>query len=548
MTDPIPFPAVSAHAILASIVESSDDAIVSKDLNGIVTSWNRGAELLFGYSAEEMIGQPILRLIPEGRVSEETDILDRVRRVEKVDHFETVRRRKDGSLVGVSVTVSPVRDASGVVVGASKIARDITPSKLAEELSRESDRRKTEFLAMLGHELRNPLAAIRSSLTVIRQERGSDGLSTAAGHVLDRQVAQLGRLVDDLLDADRISRGRLTLQTESILLSDVLADAVNLVRPRMNLRQQTLTAAAPPHPIVLAADATRLAQVLGNLLDNASKFTDPGGRIELHAERAHTPDGPPTVVLRVRDTGIGLESDHVSSIFDLFTQVDTSLERSVSGLGIGLTLVKRLVELHGGTVSAHSAGLGHGSEFVVTLPVLPEAAVPIAEGGPTTPTVAKSRRILVVDDNQDAADMLTTVLRLGGHDVHAVHDGLAAVDAATTFRPEVILLDIGLPKLNGYEVAKQIRAQQGDRRIAIVALTGWGQDADRRRAVDSGFDTHWVKPVDEATLERFLEDLYSPPPPPPPSPPHPAPPSLAPSLAVPQSASADDASPNISGV
>jgi CheY-like chemotaxis protein len=279
------------------------------------------------------------------------------------------------------------------------------------------------------------------------------------------------------------------------------------VRPRMDLAHQTLVVTAPPDPIVLTADATRLTQVLGNVLDNASKFTDPGGRIELDAERGTTPEGDPAVVIRIRDTGIGIEQDHVSSIFELFTQVDTSIARSPSGLGIGLTLVKRLVELHGGTVSVHSAGLGHGSEFALTLPAPSEATLPATVVEAPVPSAARRRRVLIVDDNEDAAEMLSTVLRLGGHEVHAVHDGLAAVDAARSFRPEVILLDIGLPKLNGYEVAKQIRAQQGDHKIAIVALTGWGQDADRRRAADAGCDTHWVKPVDEETLERYLADV-----------------------------------------
>jgi len=371
----------------------------------------------------------------------------------------------------------------------------------------ESEQKNAEFLAMLGHELRNPLAAIRSSLVVIRKQCGAKTPPTAAEVVLDRQVAHLERLVDDLLDADRISRGRLTLRTAPMLLSKVLTDAVDAVRPRMDLEHQILKVTIPPEPIALMADATRLTQVLGNVLDNASKFTGAGGRIELDAERGHTPDGRPAVVIRIRDTGIGLELDHTSSIFELFTQVDTSLERSATGLGIGLTLVKRLVELHGGTVSVHSAGLGHGSEFVLTLPASPEAMIPVADARPMLPAAAPSRRVLIVDDNEDAAEMLSTVLRLAGHDVHTVHDGLAAVDAAKRFHPEVILLDIGLPKLNGYEAAKQIRAQQGDDKIAIVAVTGWGQEADRRRAVDAGCDAHWVKPVDAEILERYLVSL-----------------------------------------
>lgn len=501
-----PFPDAAANAFLASIIESSDDAIVSKDLNGVVTSWNRGAEQLFGYTAEEMIGQSILRLIPVDRLAEEDDILSRIRRAEKVDHFETVRRRKDGSLVDVSVTVSPVRNAAGIVVGASKIARNITERRLAEQVMLDANERRNQFLAMLGHELRNPLAAIQSSLAVMRKSEG-DGATTAAAHeVVERQVAQLGRLVDDLLDADRVTRGRLNIQTGPVLLSAALIDAVNAVRPRMDLCEQTLTVSMPREAITLNADATRLGQILGNLLDNASKFTGKGGTITLEASLEPQSGGPASVHIRVRDTGIGLAPAQMTKIFDLFTQVDTSLERSVSGLGIGLPLVKALVEKHGGQVTVSSAGLGHGSEFTVTLPTSGDVMTTASAADEARP-ISEPLRVLIVDDNKDAAEMLVTLLQISGHDVHAVHDGEAAVEAAASVKPDVILLDIGLPKLNGYEAAKRIRAQQGDRKMVIVALTGWGQDADRRRSADSGFDAHWVKPVDDQKLDRFLADL-----------------------------------------
>jgi two-component system CheB/CheR fusion protein len=502
-----PFPDAAANAFLASIIESSDDAIVSKDLNGIVTSWNRGAELLFGYTAEEMIGQSILRLIPVDRLAEEDDILSRIRRAEKVDHFETIRRRKDGSMVDVSVTVSPVRNAAGVVVGASKIARNITERRLAEQVMLDANERRNQFLAMLGHELRNPLAAIQSSLAVMRKSEG-DGATTAAAHeVVERQVAQLGRLVDDLLDADRVTRGRLNIQTGPVLLSAALIDAVNAVRPRMDLCDQTLKVSMPREAITLNADATRLGQILGNLLDNASKFTGKSGTITLEASLEPQPGGPASVHIRVRDTGIGLAPEHLTKIFDLFTQVDTSLERSVSGLGIGLPLVKALVEKHGGQVTVSSAGLGHGSEFTVTLPASGDVMTTASAATDDARPISEPLRVLIVDDNKDAAEMLVTLLQLSGHDVHAVHDGEAAVAAAASVEPDVILLDIGLPKLNGYEAAKRIRAQQGHRKMVIVALTGWGQDADRRRSADSGFDAHWVKPVDDQKLDRFLADL-----------------------------------------
>lgn len=502
-----PFPSASANAFLAAIVESTDDAIVSKDLNGTITSWNRGAELLFGYSAEEMIGESILRLIPLDRVTEEADILGRIRRAEKVDHFETVRRRKDGSLVDVSVTVSPIRDPEGTVIGASKIARSITDRRLAEKVLLDANLRRNEFLAMLGHELRNPLAAIRTSLAVIRTSRCDTETAAAAGDVVERQVVQLGRLVDDLLDADRITRGRLNVQPGPILLSAALVDAVNAVRPRMDRCGQTLEVSMPREAITLHADATRLGQILGNLLDNASKFTGKGGTITLDATREEHSGGAASVHIRVRDTGIGLAPDQLSRIFELFTQVDTSLERSVSGLGIGLPLVKALVEKHGGHVTVSSPGLGLGSEFTVTLPASADVLTTAATVQPEPKPISDPLRVLIVDDNKDAADMLTTLLQLSGHDVHAVHDGAAAVEAAASVEPDVILLDIGLPKLNGYEAAKQIRAQQGDRKMVIVALTGWGQDADRRRSADSGFDAHWVKPVDDQKLDRFLADL-----------------------------------------
>lgn len=508
MPAPDPFPTASANAFLASIIESSDDAIVSKDLNGIVTSWNRGAQQLFGYSAAEMIGQSILLLIPEDRLAEEDDILGRIRRAQKVDHFETIRRRKDGSLVDVSVTVSPIRDAAGMVVGASKIARDITERRRAEQILRESNQRRDAFLALLGHELRNPLAAISSSLAVIRKAGGDSASMTAAEEVVDRQVAQLGRLVDDLLDVDRITRGRLNVQTSPILLSEALIDAVNAVRPRLDLCEQTLTVSMPREPITLNADATRLGQILGNLLDNASKFTGKGGTITLDATREEkSATSSPVVHIRVRDNGKGLAAEDLSRIFELFTQVDTSLERSVSGLGIGLPLVKALVEKHGGRVSVASAGPGQGSEFTVTLPASDDVLTTASVSSASSMPVSEPLRVLIVDDNKDAAEMLRTMLQLSGHAVDAVHDGEAAVETAATMKPDVILLDIGLPKLNGYEAAKQIRAQQGNRKMVIVALTGWGQDADRRRSADCGFDAHWVKPVDDQKLDRFLADL-----------------------------------------
>ncbi len=348
--------------VLSAIVDSSDDAIISKSLDGIIQSWNAAAERLFGYTAEQAVGRHISFLIPADRADEEDRIIARLRAGERVDHFDTVRVRSDGRLVQVSLTISPIRDAAGRVVGASKIARDITERKQLEDKLRqvaadlsEADRRKDEFLAMLAHELRNPLAPIRNAVQVLRLTGGNGEAVASASDMLDRQVGQMVRLVDDLLDVSRISRGKIELRRGRVELASVVNHAVEAARPLAQCLEHELTVTLPPEPIYLNADPTRLAQVVGNLLNNACKFTDKGGRISLTVER----EGDEAVI-RVRDTGIGIAADQLPRIFDMFTQVDTSLERSQSGLGIGLTLVKNLVEMHGGTVEAHSAGTRSG--------------------------------------------------------------------------------------------------------------------------------------------------------------------------------------------
>jgi CheY-like chemotaxis protein/two-component sensor histidine kinase len=323
--------------------------------------------------------------------------------------------------------------------------------------------------------------------------------------VLDRQVGQMVRLVDDLLDAGRISRGKMVLRKERVELSSVVHHAVEAVRPLCDSSDQELTVTLPQEPIYLDADPTRLAQIVGNLLNNACKFSDRGGHIWLTVERTEA-----SVAIRVRDDGIGIAADERSRIFDMFTQGDTALERAMTGLGIGLTLVNTLTQMHGGTVDVASAGIGQGSEFIVRLPIMVgEIATVPAHAMPREPALtAKALRILIVDDNRDAAGMLAMLLKFSGHETHMAHDGVEAVDAATKLQPDVILLDIGLPRLNGYEAARKIREQQEHpRRPLLVAVTGWGQDEDRRRTEEAGFDAHLVKPVDEAALVRLLDDL-----------------------------------------
>ena len=386
---------------------------------------------------------------------------------------------------------------------------EIAERQRAEAEIRESDRRKSEFLAMLAHELRNPLAPIRNALQILRLTPWDGRTGQPTMDMMERQVGQVVRLVDDLLDMSRISRGKIDLRKERVELASVVNHAAEAVRPLCESMNHELTVTLPPKPMYLNADPTRLAQVVGNLLNNACKFTERGGRIRLTVEVASRGgDAPEEAVIRVQDTGIGIVAEQLPRIFEMFTQIDTSLERSRDGLGIGLTLVNNLVEMHGGTIEAHSAGVGLGSEFVVRLPVLSEPLPPLPqEPSAVTPVATVQRRILVVDDNRDSAVSLAMLLKLSGHEVHTAHDGLEAVEAVAKFEPEVVLLDIGLPRLDGYEAARRIREQQRDKDLMLVALTGWGQEEDRRRSEESGFDAHMVKPVDLAALSNLLVKL-----------------------------------------
>jgi PAS domain S-box-containing protein len=495
-----------ARAQLAAIVESSDDAVISKDLNGFIQSWNAAAQRLFGYTAEQAVGRHISFLIPAERAAEEDQILARLRAGERLQHFDTVRVRSDGRTIHVSLTISPIRDPAGRIIGASKIARDITDRKEAEERIyglmaqlKEADHRKNEFLAMLAHELRNPLAPLLNMLEIMKRGSGHGDLLGQVRSTLERQLGQMVRLVNDLLDVNRITRGKLELRKEYVELAPILHQSVESCRPLAQRARHELSVSLPPEPIHLDADPVRLAQVFGNLLNNACKYTEPGGRIGLTAERQGS-----DVVVSVRDNGLGIPSDKLASIFELFTQVDRSLERAQGGLGIGLALVKRLVEMHGGTVEASSPGPGLGSTFVVRLPV--HTARKVETPPPAEPMPTTSHRVLIVDDNRDAAASLGMLLRITGNEIQTVHDGLAAVEAAASFRPDVVLLDIGLPRLNGYDACRRIREQPWGKAMLLVALTGWGQEEDRRLSKDAGFDHHLVKPVDFAALMGLLAE------------------------------------------
>jgi two-component system CheB/CheR fusion protein len=416
--------------------------------------------------------------------------------------IEVRKRRYDGVYRWFLTRAVPHRNAAGEVVDWFGVTTDIHDQKVMGEQLREADRRKDEFLATLAHELRNPLASITGSLGVLRHPDRSE-LQARWGHeVIDRQAKHLTRLIDDLLDVNRITRDKLELRWERVDLADVVRAAVE-ERHTLGNEGRELTITLPKEPIHLEVDGTRLAQVLLNLLTNAVKYTKPGGHIRLTAEH----EGG-MVVVRVADDGIGIAPEALTRLFDMFFQADRSLERTQGGLGVGLTLARRLVELHGGTIEARSEGLGRGSEFVIRLPGL-EAGHPVKSA--STATAAASipfvpRRVLIADDNRDAAESLAALLRLAGHQVVTAIDGVAAIEAAPEFLPEVALLDIGMPRLNGYEVARRIRQEPWGREMLLVALTGWAKEEDQRRTKEAGFDIHLVKPADPADLLELLAD------------------------------------------
>lgn len=489
---------------LAAIVESSDDAIFSKDLDGILTSWNQGAEQLYGYCAEEVVGKPVSILFPPDHSDELAVIMERIKFGERIEHYETIRQRKDGRRFEAAVSISPLKDESGRIIGASDITRDISERKRLYQQLQEADRRKDEFLAILAHELRNPLAPIRNALEILRLAGDNKAALEHIRTIMERQLQQMVHLIDDLLDVSRISRGKLNLQMERIELTTVVRHAVEISRPLIEASGHELTVSLPDEPILVDADAVRLAQVFSNLLNNAAKYTERGGRIGLALVRAGS-----DAVVTITDTGIGIRAEHLPHIFEMFAQVDQSLERSQGGLGIGLTLVKRLTEMHGGTVEAQSEGHNKGTTFRVHLPVasglLPQPQP--SSSACASKAVVEPCRVLIVDDHEDTAASMSTILRIMGHDVRVAHDGQMAVAEAGSYQPDVVLLDIGLPKMSGYEVARRIREQPWGKEMRLVALTGWGQEEDKRRAKETGFDHYMVKPVEPAALEELLKKL-----------------------------------------
>ena len=537
----------SFHRLIGEL--ASDFAFHARiDLGGQITidSATSGLRAILGYTLEDLEGRPGLSLIhPDDRA----DIQEALARAGAGDEVEGEARviAKDGRVVHVEYRAHPERNPDGSLAGVLGAFRDITLQKqqqdalvaerqrLLGDISKrqameaelrkakeEAERRaneaeearaavkdreqrlhyeaqlKDEFLATLAHELRNPLAPLRNVSEILRLEQLSETARQATG-VMERQIAQLVRLIDDLMDVSRITRGQLTLRRERVELKQIIESAVETAQPQMNGARVTLTVDLPAEPLQLDADATRISQVFLNLLTNAAKFTPQGGEVSVTA-RTHVD----RVSITVRDTGIGIDPEDQQRVFGMFVQLNRDMRRSQTGLGIGLTLVKQMTELHGGSVSVWSGGLGKGTEFTVTLPL----AVPIDAAQPAAASSSGPRaswKILVTDDSQDGADSLAFLLKAAGHEVFTAYDGRTAIRLAEELAPDVVLLDIGMPEVSGYDVARAIRREAWGRNMRLIALTGWGQAEHRRRSIEVGFDDHLVKPVELDVLENLLQ-------------------------------------------
>lgn len=501
---------------LRTTLASIGDAVIATDSEGRITTMNAVAEELTGWSMAEALGQPLevpFRIVnEETRKTVESPVARALREgviVGLANH--TILISKNGREWPIDDSAAPIRCAEGEIVGCVLVFRDITERKqsemelrqLAADLS-EADRRKDEFLATLAHELRNPLAPVRNAVELLRV-KGPDSPELNWGReVIERQIGHLTRLIDDLLDISRITRNKLELRKQRVELTDVIQGAVETSRPVIEQGGHELTVTLPKQPVYLDADLVRLSQVFMNLLTNAAKYTEERGKIRLTAERQNG-----EVIVSVKDTGVGIPVDKLPRLFELFFQVDRSLERSQGGLGIGLSLVRRLVELHGGKVEARSDGPTTGSEFIVRLPALPEGSPQESEPNDVNEgrnAAAKKRRVALVDDHVDSAKSLAMLLSLDGHEVQVANDGVAGYELVERMKPEVVLLDIGMPKMNGYEVCRRIRQQPWGKGIVLIALTGWGQDEDRRTTEAVGFNAHLVKPVDHLELKKLLSE------------------------------------------
>ncbi|HZP10953.1 MAG TPA: ATP-binding protein [Nevskiaceae bacterium] len=504
-----------ARNLLAAVVESSDDAIVTKTLDGIITSWNGGAERTLGYTAGEAIGRPITMLIPEDRLDEEVRILESIRAGRRVDHFETCRLAKGGRKLDVSVTVSPIRDGSGKIIGASKVLRDITDRKRREEMlasereallnaeraaRMEAERfnaSKDEFLATLSHELRTPLNNILGWTKILQSPKASLEDLSKALTVIERNVLQQTQLVDDLLDMSRIVSGQMRLDVQTIMPHSFVQAAIESVRPAAEARGVRVDIALDPSAGPVSGDPSRLQQVVWNLLSNALKFTPGGGRIHVTLERVNS-----HIEINVSDTGVGIDRELLPHVFERFRQGDSSITRRQGGLGLGLAIVKHIVDRHGGQVHAKSAGKGQGATFRVQMPVVAVQTVAPDRVHPRSPAASpmppqadlSGLRVLAVDDEPDTHDLIQRVLQDCGASVTTASSGAEALKAAESAAFDVLVSDIGMAEMDGYEMLRQMRARKI--RMPAIALTAFARSEDRTRAMLAGFIAHISKPVD----------------------------------------------------
>ena len=493
---------------LAALIESADDAIISKTLDGIITSWNKGAQRIFGYTADEVIGKPVTILIPEGHEDEEPAILARLRAGDRIEHYETVRVRKDGRLIHISLTVSPIIGPKGEIVGASKIARDITEQKRLYRQAEESSVLKEEFLATVSHELRTPLSAILGWARMLRLGQLSQEHTAKALDTIERNARAQAQLVDDLLDVSRIMTGKLRMDVRPSDPNTFIDAAVEAVRPAAEAKGVRVQKVIDTGAISIPGDPVRLQQVVWNLLSNAIKFTPRGGRVQIRSERVNS-----HLEIVVSDTGQGISPDFLPHVFDRFRQADQKTSRQHGGMGLGLAIVRHLVELHGGTVSATSDGEGKGATFTVMLPITPVYQID-SSGGRVHPAARDllppdegtdrldGMNILVVDDEPDTRELLKQGLEYCGATVRVAGSASEAVDALMVSVPDILISDVGMPGIDGYDLIRQVRDLPHERggKVAAIALTAYTRTEDRLHALRAGYDMHVPKPVELAEL------------------------------------------------
>jgi len=516
--------AEQTRALLAGIVDSSEDAVVSKSLEGIITSWNHSAERMFGWTAEEAIGNSIIMIIPPELRDEEAMILGRLRQGQRIEHFETIRVTKDGRRLNISLTVSPVRNKNGEIIGASKVARDITARVRAEEertmllaserTAREraeaANRAKDEFVAMISHEIRSPLNAILGWSQMLRQGTLDKTATANALESIERNARAQAQLVSDLLDISRVITGKLRINARPVDIAASLESALQNIRPAAEAKQIQIEVEREPYATVVTGDSERLQQVFWNLLSNAVKFTPRGGRVTVKIARTDS-----QLEITVADTGAGIREEFLPYIFDRFTQADTTTSRRHAGLGLGLAIVRHIVELHGGTVSAESDGLGKGASFRITLPV---RALRSRDTDTTPQTVSSDRfadaialnriRVMIVDDEAETRDLLRVMLASHGADVETYSSGAEALAQIDEWKPNIIVSDIGMPVQDGYAFMKKVRglgAKATD--LPAIALTAYARSEDRMRALAAGFQMHVPKPVEASELVMVIASL-----------------------------------------